>query len=223
MSVRFHCTALRVTINTRMKEGGRSMQTQKEKITLCILIVSFVCHPSTSIGQSSPCNVVNSERLATAYALAFFYPDHFVSYVQQERATLSSSPFRRCIEAVRNAYSAAGINHPSSQEVYARSMDVASRAGAPELGPQVADSTTRTQGNPAVVGIVLDQLSKVLAGELPYEFTLMYQDARQRQVLEEACRMSGGEALIPGGCSANTRIMFEVARWYMEFVARAVQ
>lgn len=173
------------------------MQTQKRILVLCILIVSSVCHPGLSLGQGSPCDATKSEQLGTVYALALFYPERFVNYVEQEGAALSSSSFRRCIEGVRNAFSIAAINMPSSREIEEKSMDIASRAGAPRLGPEVARNIIQSQGNYALVAEALAQLSRVLAGELAYEHTIMYQNVVQRQGLKQLWILSGAEDELP--------------------------
>lgn len=198
------------------------MQTQKRILVLCILIVSSVCHPGPSLGQESPCDATKSEQLATAYALALFYPERFVNYVEQEGAALSSSSFRRCIEGVRNAFSIAAINMPSSQEIHERSMSIASRAGAPHFGPEVARNIMQSQGNYALVAEALAQLSRVLGGELAYEDTIMYQNVVQREYLGQLYELLGGEAELPGFWDRYTQISFEVTRSVMESVARSI-
>lgn len=198
------------------------MQTQKRILVLCILIVSSVCHPGPSLGQGSPCDATTSEQLGTVYALALFYPERFVNYVEQEGAALSSSSFRRCIEGVRNAFSIAAINMPSNQEIYERSMSIASRAGAPHLGPEVARNIMQSQGNYALVAEALAQLSRVLGGELAYKSTSMYETAIQLQSLRQLYELLGAEDELPGFWDAYMEILFEVTRSVMESVARSM-
>jgi len=199
------------------------MRTFKNIVVLYILVVSFVCHPSCSKDSGSPCNAAMSKQLGNVYALALFYPERFVNYEQQERAALSSSSFRRCLEDVANALSAAAVNMPSRQETYERAMDIASRAGAPQLGPKVTEEMMKNQGNYALVAEALTQLSKVLGGELAYESTIMYETAITFGSLSNLWKVLGAEAELPGFWKKYTQILFELTRWQIERVARILQ
>jgi hypothetical protein len=184
------------------------------------LVATIVLHLGSLTRVEAACNAANSRRLATAYALSLFDPAQFVSYVHQEQATLSSMTFRQCLEAVRNAYMTASVNQPNSQEVYATSMNIASQAGVPELGPKVADGLTQSQGNYYLAVEVLNQLSRVLAGNLDYTSTIMYESAAQQQALGEIMIISGVD---PGFWARYQRVLFEVTRWYMEAISNSIQ
>lgn len=101
-------------------------------------------------------------------------------------------------------------------------MDIASRAGRPDLEPTVADNIIRSQGNYNLTAMTLEQLSQVLAGELAYKHTIMYHNVVQRQDLKQLWILFGVEDELPGYWDAFTEMLFEVTRWQMELVARSM-
>jgi hypothetical protein len=180
----------------------------------------FLLLPTIPLGQTPPCDAANSKLLATSYGLAFSYPEQFIEYVEQHSNALKTMAFAKCIGAVIGAYQGATVISPSGQDIYERSMDVASRAGRPDLGPTVAGDLAQSQSNYAVCALLLGQLSQVLNGELSYESTLMYQDAIQRQTLRQVFVLSGGD---PSFWEARDKIQFEIAEWFTETIARSVR
>jgi hypothetical protein len=199
------------------------MHTLKKGVVLCISVASFVCQPGILLGSELPCDAAMGKQLGIVYALAVLDPEQFVRYVQQEKDTLASTSFRRCIKAVADAVLAAALNMPSSQERYERAMDIASRAGVPELGPKVADDMTKTQGNSALVALALTQLSQVLGGELAYESSILYECAGVVQVMSQSWVIGGGEDVMPGFWSKYLQMLFELTRWQVEWLAGSLQ
>lgn len=189
--------------------------------TVLLLLPGFPVRPAIAEAKGVGCDAESSERLGTSFALAVFYPDRFASYVDKEKGNFGTASFRKCLGGLVKALEHEGLNTPSGQDIESRAMSVASRAGAPELGPKVAEDWKATQGNPSVLALLMRQLSNVLTGEKAYEDTLLYQDARQRQSLGELLEVVGGEAEMGSFWEHYIAISYDLTRWYVESLARA--
>jgi len=184
-------------------------------VLLCMLL-------SVSCTRGPICSAENSEQLGTSYALANFYPNDFVNYINKNKDILQSKAFRRCLLALKDAYYSKALNAPSRNAVYEQSSEIATRAGAPEMGEQVAEGILQGQGNPAMIAVALEQLALVIDGEQAYESTLLYAAAAQQQYLREVWIQVGGENDMPGFMTYFSKLMYEITVWYMANVASSM-
>lgn len=110
--------------------------------TFLVLVVIFAfCR----FGKSYECDQDSWRLVAAMYAYAISYPDDFPNFIENNRDQYTpGGQWQECAELLASQFSAAALSSASPSQIEEEAMSVASRAGAPELGPKVAESMMQT-------------------------------------------------------------------------------
>lgn len=126
------------------------------------------------------CDADAGRRIAHAYALAISYPDSLPQFVQQNKEFFhEDGPSIQCGRALVDGLRKSALSMPSPGDIRAQAMDVATRAGAPEMGPKVGDDMVATSLDMLRLASFVEELAntcpQLAAGDAkPYHDTSIY-------------------------------------------------
>ncbi|MFQ5662663.1 MAG: hypothetical protein ACE5HL_02390 [Terriglobia bacterium] len=173
--------------------------------------------PGAGPTRRAICSDSTVNGIATAYAGAAAYPESFPNWALQNKAALESQEFRTCLERFAEQLTMAALSAPSSSDIYAKSMDIATAAGAPELGPKVAEGMAQNSADLLRLANQLRQLLAFLPDVLNGDLTSFEQSDFQLMAL--AWRMSHGQ-LGPEYTRRLQKLTFDLSYWYVSVLAR---
>lgn len=153
-------------------------------------------------------------QLARIYSLAVAYPDDVPGYVAANSATLhpecaDNSFGRFFIQRLR----ARALSGPAPDNVYHEAMQIASIAGAPELGQQLANDFMNERTDMMLLAGYLEDLIGVIPALLKgksnsYQRTSLY--STMRFVWQNAASL-----VLPGFIQKLQKMTFDLNEWYV--------
>jgi hypothetical protein len=175
-------------------------------------LVCFVPFCLLGCGSGTTWSNDTKDLIATAYAGAFSYPEKFPDWAGQNKSALASEQFRTCLDHMANQLTRAALSAPSYDDVYSRSMDIASRAGAPELGSKVAEDMSKTSGDLLQLAALLRQLMTCIESGVNDDWTRFSQSDFQAM----AYVLGMSEQQLGSDYTRRLReVSFELHRWYL--------
>ncbi len=190
-------------------------------VVSCLFLGCHATSESASTEASSTrmatCSDNTKDWIATAYAGAVSYPENFPKWALQNKAALDSPQFKSCLEHFASQLTAAALSAPPYNDIYSRSMDIATDAGAPELGQKVAQDMAKTSGDLLQLASTLRQLMVCLSGIFNGDSTKWEQS--NFQAMAFVWRMSE-QQLGTQDTQRLQKISFELHRWYLSTLAK---
>jgi len=157
---------------------------------------------------------LNGGHLARVYSLAVAYPDNVPGYISENKVTMEAectegSFGRFLVDCLRER----ALSGPSPSDVSSRAMDIAARAGAPQLGPQLAQEFLRERTDMMLLARYLENIIEVIPDILKgnvrsYQQTKIY--SAMQFVWESAASL-----VLPEFLQALQKMTFELNEWYV--------
>ena len=152
-----------------------------KKLSVIIFLVMVVIFAFCGCSKSSKCDQDSWRLVAEMYAYAISYPDDFPNFIENNRDKYTpGGQWQECTELLTSQLYSAALSSASPSQIEEEAMSVASRAGAPELGPKVAESMMETASDmirlASWLSSISNSVSEIQQGNLSaYYNTEVYQ------------------------------------------------
>ena len=161
-------------------------------------------------------------QLARVYSLAVAYPDDVPGYVSENGNVLQGECTDDCfgrffVDRLR----ARALSGPAPDDVYQQAMQIASQAGAPQLGQQLASEFMKERTDMMLLARYLEDIIGVIPAILQgnvnsYQRTSLY--GAMRFVWQSAAGL-----VLPGLLHKLQKMAFELNEWYVNSVMDTVR
>jgi hypothetical protein len=158
---------------------------------------------------------INGGQLARAYSIAVAYPENVPGYISENKTPMEAeyaqgSFGRYFIDCLRQR----AISSPDPGDVNEHAMEIASRAGAPQLGPQLAQDFLRERTDMMLLAGYLEDIIGVIPSILQgntnsYHSTTLY--SAMRYVWQSAAGL-----VQPDFLQRLRQMTFELNEWYVD-------
>jgi hypothetical protein len=174
----------------------------------------------TGYGQAvSTQRLVCSENtlnwIAATYATAEAYPASIHTFTTLHKPLLEAPAFRHCLDRFAQQLVSDALRAPSYNDIYSRSMAIATNAGAPELGPKVAKDLAQSAGDFLRLAGQLDQLFFFTLDGLDVDLSTFGQNDYQSMAVEGALGTEYAELL--------QVVTAELSFWYVSVLAQQIR
>lgn len=181
-------------------------------VICCLVVVFSACHPGAA--QHS-CDEESRLWVAELYAYALSYPDDFPDFVEENRDRYAQNGrWQVCAKRLASELLRGALGGPSPDNVRESAYSVASRAGAPEMGPALYDQMMGSRIDMFSVAKYLNELSNAVPeihrGEL---FAYHNTDVYQLSTLVSWAFQNSGMAL--DEINFWRQLMFALNTWYV--------
>lgn len=181
-------------------------------VICCLVVVFSVCHLGA---QQHSCDEESRLWVAELYAYAISYPDDFPDFVEENRERYAQNGrWQICAERLASELYSAALGGPSPDSIEESAYSIASRAGAPEMGPALYDQMMGSRIDMFSLAKYLNELlnavPEIHRGELSaYHNTDVYQLSA---LMSWAFQISG---MPPEEINFWRQLMFGLNTWYM--------
>jgi len=132
-----------------------------KKLFVIILLVLVAKFAFCGSGKPSKCDQDTWQLVAEMYGVAIAYPNDFPNFIKNNNDKYApGGQWQECAERLASQLYLSALSSFSPNQIEEHAMDVASRAGAPELGPKVAESMMSTSLDMARLASNLSSLTK---------------------------------------------------------------
>jgi len=154
-------------------------------------------------------------QLARVYSIAVAYPDNVPNYISENKTPMEAecaegSFGRFFIDLLRQR----AISGPSPDEVNDRAMEIASIAGAPQLGPQLAQEFLKERTDMMLLASYLEDIIGVIPDILQGN-TNSYQRTTLCSAMQFVWQSAAG-LVQPEFLQALRQMTFELNEWYVD-------
>lgn len=158
---------------------------------------------------------INGGQLARAYSIAVAYPDNVPGYISENKTPMEAefaqgSFGRYFIDRLRQR----ALSGPDPGDVNEHAMEIASRAGAPQLGPQLAQEFLKERTDMMLLACYLEDIIGVIPAILQGNT-----NSYQRTTLYSAMRFvwqSAAGLVLPEFLQTLRQMTFELNEWYVD-------
>ena len=154
-------------------------------------------------------------QLARVYSIAVAYPDSVPNYMSENKTPMEAecaegSFGRFFIDCLRQQ----ALSGPAPNEVNERAMDIAARAGAPQLGPQLAEEFMKERTDMMLLASYLEDIIGVIPDILQGN-TNSYQGTTLCSAMQFVWQSAAG-LVQPEFLQTLRQMTFELNEWYVD-------
>lgn len=134
-----------------------------------------------------------------------------------------NGPAIGCAKVLSSQLAAHALSGPWQKSIYESSMDIASKAGRPDLGPRVSVDILKSKADMLQLAGYLNDLAVSLPSAASGDFTAYHGTAiyKNSQLVWRFSQSTG--ILSPADVKAFRQILGEASRWYVQTLASYVQ
>ncbi|MCH8978628.1 MAG: hypothetical protein IH945_05220 [Armatimonadetes bacterium] len=179
---------------------------------------------SKSDAQTHVCNAETLELIGTAYAIASAYPFDFPAFVEENSDWFAEDgKYLDCTNHVAAALMTAGFSSYDPDATREHAYNIASDAGAPQFGPQVADSINSLSADLVRLSTALTELSEsvtfLLRGDSQhYEQSYLFTVTSLLWNTLDAASTGYDPLMTPQDVSILRQLMYDMTVWYLEMM-----
>ena len=165
---------------------------------------------------------MNGGQLARAYSIAVAYPDNVPGYISENKTPMEAecaqgSFGRYFIDCLRQR----AISGPAPDEVNERAMEIASLAGAPQLGPQLAQELLKARTDMMLLASYLEDIIGV-APDILQGNTTSFQRTTLCSAMNVVWQSAAG-LVLPEFLQTLRQMTFELNEWYVNNLMETVR
>lgn len=141
----------------------------KKGVLTIVLLISSVLACGGQRPTASSCDLPVWEAVAGLYSQAVSNPEEFPEWLEKNRDRYpAGGVWERCGRRLAEALMKMALTPAWAGEIDEHAASVAGKAGAPQLGPQVAESMKATANDTARLGAWLAEVLQLTPGLLGY-------------------------------------------------------
>jgi hypothetical protein len=202
----------------KRQQGEKTMKANK---TLWLIGVLILCACSGNGAEANVCNGDAGVGIARAYAIAISYPDSLPQFVKNNPDLFrENGPSIICGRTLVTELRKAVLKGPDIESIKGHAMDVATRAGAPELGPKLGEDMAKGSADVMQLAFWLEELVNTIPSLLqddpkPYSNTSIYQYSKFMWTFSEGL-------LLPDDLKRFRDMMQEANEWIVTSLSTAL-